>query len=157
MHLSGQDGEQPGGGGAAAGADARPAGDTGGGASGGALGGGAHHPDAHDPGGHGPRVGGGAHHPDAHDPGGHGARVRLEVRYFAGAAAAAGLEEEVVLLDHRSATLGGLLEHLRGVHPPLAPVLAVATALVDELAVTEASAPLRDGARVDVLPPFAGG
>lgn len=85
-----------------------------------------------------------------------GARLRVDVRYFAGAAAAAGLDEEVVLLEH-GATVADLLEHLGQVHPPLVRVLAVATALVDEVAVTDRGAPLRDGAQVDVLPPFAGG
>lgn len=153
MHLSGQDGEQPGGGGAAAGADPRPGGT--------APDAGARDAGARDagvrPDGSGGALGRRTHDPDADDAGADGPRVRLDVRYFAGAAAAAGLEQEVVLLDHRSATLGGLRAHLRGVHPPLGAVLAVATALVDELAVTDASAPLRDGARVDVLPPFAGG
>jgi molybdopterin converting factor small subunit len=141
VHLGGEDGEQPGGGRAAAGADG--AGVAVGSAAGAARLGG--------------RLRGGADHPDAHDAGGDRPQVRLDVRYFAGAAAAAGLEQEVVLLDHQSATLGGLLAHLRDVHPPLARVLAVATALVDELAVTDGATPLRDGARVDVLPPFAGG
>jgi len=85
-----------------------------------------------------------------------GAGSAVRVRYFAGAAAAAGLDEEVVLLEHDT-TLGGLLAHLRRAHPRLGPVLEVATALVDGVAVTEATTTLRDGVEVDVLPPFAGG
>lgn len=104
-----------------------------------------------------------AHDADADDRGDDGARLRVVVRYFAGAAAAAGLEEEVVLLDRErrdggdGATLAGLLEHLAHVHPALRPVLAVASTLVDELAVTDGAVRLRDGEAVDVLPPFAGG
>ena len=101
-----------------------------------------------------PRRGGGADGADRAS--GADRRLQVRVRYFAGAAAAAGLDEEVVLLDH-GASAHDLLAHLRGVHPALARVLEVATALVDEVAVTDLSAPLRDGAQVDVLPPFAGG
>ncbi len=87
---------------------------------------------------------------------GPGAGLRVAVRYFAGAAAAAGLDEEVVLLEE-DATLGGLLSRLRELHPALRPVLEVASTLVDEVAVTDPGVRLEVGARVDVLPPFAGG
>ena len=87
--------------------------------------------------------------------------VEVRVRFFAGAAAAAGLDEEVVLLEGGSATLSGLLLHLHDLHPRLGAVLEVASTLVDEVAVRadplEEGPPLRDGAQVDVLPPFAGG
>lgn len=92
----------------------------------------------------------------ARGDGGADGALRVELRYFAGAAAAAGLDEEVVLLDE-GATLGALLAHLRDVHPRLAAVLEVASTLVDEVAVTDPGAVLRHGVRVDVLPPFAGG
>lgn len=85
-----------------------------------------------------------------------GAGLRVQVRFFAGAAAAAGLDEEVVLLED-DATLGVLLGRLRDAHPALGPVLEVASTLVDEVAVTDPGARLRAGGRVDVLPPFAGG
>ena len=92
-------------------------------------------------------------------PAGPGSPVTVHVRFFAGAAAAAGLDEEVVLLDDEP-TLGALVVRLRHLHPPLGAVLDVASTLVDEVAVshvTGGATPLRSGTRVDVLPPFAGG
>ncbi|SDQ64598.1 Molybdopterin converting factor, small subunit [Quadrisphaera sp. DSM 44207] len=80
----------------------------------------------------------------------------VEVRYFAGAAAAAGTEaERVDLVD--GASVGALLAGLAGRRPALVPVLEVASVLVDEVVVRDRSQALRDGAQVDVLPPFAGG
>ncbi len=81
------------------------------------------------------------------------------MRFFAGAAAAAGLDEEVVLLEDEP-TLGALVNRLRALHPPLDAVLDVASTLVDEVAVDPvagAATALRGGALIDVLPPFAGG
>ncbi|MFP5336550.1 MAG: MoaD/ThiS family protein [Actinomycetes bacterium] len=80
----------------------------------------------------------------------------VSVRYFAGAAAAAGTpEEKVELLD--GATVADLLARLTDVHPPLAPVLEVASVLLDEVTVRDRRTLVPDGATVDVLPPFAGG
>ncbi len=81
---------------------------------------------------------------------------RVRVRYFAGAAAAAGVDEEVVLLPV-GGDLAALRERMVDLHPPLQRVLAVATLLVDEVASADDGLVLRDDAQVDVLPPFAGG
>jgi molybdopterin converting factor small subunit len=81
------------------------------------------------------------------------ADVKVTVRYFAGARAAAGVPEETV----DAATVGDLIAHLATRGEPLARVLSVCSYLVDGLAARDHDAPLRDGATVDVLPPFAGG
>jgi sulfur-carrier protein len=82
--------------------------------------------------------------------------VRLVVRYFAGAKAAAGVDEEAVEVPAR-ATVGALADALADRHgAALARVLASCTFLVDEVAGDRERS--LDGARqVDVLPPFAGG
>ncbi|TNM64350.1 MoaD/ThiS family protein [Streptomyces sp. NP160] len=86
--------------------------------------------------------------------------MELQVRYFAGAAAAAGVDEELVQV-HDAATAADLVAELAHRHPRLRPVLEVASLLADEVAVRDRSAALvpPDGRRlqVDVLPPFAGG
>ncbi|PWJ49012.1 Molybdopterin converting factor, small subunit [Quadrisphaera granulorum] len=88
------------------------------------------------------------------------AEVELLVRYFAGAAAAAGTDEEVVQIAV-GATAEDLLAVLAGRHPRLVPVLEVASLLADELVVRDRTAALATTAgrrlQVDVLPPFAGG
>jgi molybdopterin converting factor small subunit len=82
--------------------------------------------------------------------------IRVTVRFFAGAQAAAGTGQEQLTLT-APATVGSLAEELSGrFGPDLTRVLAAASYLVDELAATPAR-PLRDGDRIDVLPPFAGG
>nr|WP_233149621.1 MoaD/ThiS family protein [Kineosporia sp. A_224] len=84
------------------------------------------------------------------------AGMTVVVRYFAGAAAAAGLTEEKVPLP-AGATLAVLVEDLVARHGTrLARVLAAASFLLDEVG-GDAQRPLHDGACVDVLPPFAGG
>ena len=82
--------------------------------------------------------------------------LTVTVRYFAGAKAAAGLSEEAVEVRDR-ASVAGLVDVLVQRHGDrLAQVLTACTFLVDEVA-GGPERPLRDGARVDVLPPFAGG
>lgn len=78
----------------------------------------------------------------------------ITVRYFAGARAAAGRDEEKV-----SATdLAALLDELAGRHGvALVRVLDVASFLVDGTACRDRRAALPAGCTVDVLPPFAGG
>ncbi len=83
--------------------------------------------------------------------------LTVRVRYFAGAAAAAGTDEEVVVLADGGQDVSALRERMVHLHPSLERVLAVATLLVDEVSATSGDAVLGDGARVDVLPPFAGG
>lgn len=80
----------------------------------------------------------------------------VTVRYFAGARAAAGVGEEPVTVPG-PATVASLIAVLVERHGgALAQVLAASTFLVDEVA-GGPERPLRDGTRVDVLPPFAGG
>jgi molybdopterin synthase sulfur carrier subunit len=82
--------------------------------------------------------------------------VLVTVRYFAGAAAAAGVQEEKVQLP-QGTTLAGLLSQVVAARPALEPVLVVASVLVDEVVVRDRSTEVPVGAVVDVLPPFAGG
>jgi molybdopterin synthase sulfur carrier subunit len=79
--------------------------------------------------------------------------VRITVRYFAGARAAAGIAEETL----EASTLGDVAAELTGRGEPLSRVLTACSYLVDGLSVRDLGTPLRDGATVDVLPPFAGG
>lgn len=80
----------------------------------------------------------------------------VTVRYFAGAAAAAGRDEELVDL-HADADLAALRAELTGRHPDLVRVLAVASLLVDGVAVRDPTRSMDGVRQVDVLPPFAGG
>jgi sulfur-carrier protein len=87
---------------------------------------------------------------------GTGETVDVTVRYFAGARAAAGITEESVSLP-AGATVARLVDLLVDRHgTDLARVLVACSFLVDEVA-GGPERPLRDGIRVDVLPPFAGG
>jgi molybdopterin synthase sulfur carrier subunit len=80
----------------------------------------------------------------------------ITVRYFAGARAATGMDEER-LPTNRSWPLDELAGHLGERHgPALQRVLAAASFLVNETAGgRDRVVPV--GAVVDVLPPFAGG
>jgi sulfur-carrier protein len=75
----------------------------------------------------------------------------ITVRYWAGAARAAGRESESMT----AATVGGLRDALAA-RPGFAAVAAVASFLVDGRHADDTTS-LTDGAEVDVLPPFAGG
>jgi molybdopterin converting factor small subunit len=79
----------------------------------------------------------------------------LRVRYFAGARAAAGADEDVVPAGLDLDRLVETLVERRG--EGLAAVLKVASFLVDGLNWHDRRAVLPAGATVDVLPPFAGG
>lgn len=75
-----------------------------------------------------------------------------EVRYFAAAAEASGVEEET--LD--AATIGDLKAVLVARYgEPMRKVLASGSFLVDGVVSRDDARPV--GARIDVLPPFAGG
>ncbi len=77
----------------------------------------------------------------------------INVRYFAGAAEAAGVDGEVL----SASTAGVLRRAMVEAHGPgLARVLERCSLLADGVRVDD-EAPLHDGATVDVLPPFAGG
>ncbi len=82
--------------------------------------------------------------------------MQLRVRYFAGASAAAGLEEEFVELPDGATVdaLAGLLAERHGGR--LATVLASSSFLVDEVPGGR-ERQLAGARQVDVLPPFAGG
>ena len=75
------------------------------------------------------------------------------VRYWAGARAAAGLDEERL---PGVATVGELLARLAAAHPALEPVLPVCSVLVGGRA-SAGDDPVPPGAVIEVLPPFAGG
>lgn len=80
-------------------------------------------------------------------------QVRVTVRFFAAARAAAGVEETVLL----AGTVDDVVAGLGRGNPDLARVLQRCSFLVDEVAVRDRLVALHDGATVDVLPPFAGG
>ena len=82
-----------------------------------------------------------------------GASETVTVRYWAGARAAAGVDEERV---DGVTTVAELTARLLEVRPGLAAVLPVCTVLVDGLA-SSADDPVPAGVVVEVLPPFAGG
>lgn len=83
--------------------------------------------------------------------------MRLTVRYFAGARAAAGVPEESVELPD-TPTVAVVLDAVRARHGEgLARVLAACSFLLDGVAVRDRGARVAHGARLDVLPPFAGG
>lgn len=89
----------------------------------------------------------------------------MNVRFFAAAAAATGVEEQRVELTSRPFTLLDLSDYLvagfpvsASSHtPPLAEVLTRCSFLVNEVATRDLSTVLSPGDVVDVLPPFAGG
>ena len=84
----------------------------------------------------------------------------VTVHYWASAKAAAGVAEEVVELP-ADAKLGELTDVIRGRHgAELDRVIAVCSVLVDGIQAGTAqpeTVALPDGARVEFLPPFAGG
>jgi molybdopterin converting factor small subunit len=88
----------------------------------------------------------------------------LNVRYFAAARAAAGVEEERFELAPGS-TVADLLETVLAVDrpeppagtPPLPRILSRSSFLLNEVAVRDQSVVLKADDVVDVLPPFAGG
>lgn len=81
----------------------------------------------------------------------------INVRYFAGARAAAGIEAERLPVPAGS-TVQDVLDLLSSRHGErLARVLAAASFLVDGIAVRDKRTPVGDGVELDVLPPFAGG
>ncbi|PZS17180.1 MAG: molybdopterin synthase sulfur carrier subunit [Pseudonocardiales bacterium] len=83
----------------------------------------------------------------------------VTVRYFAAARAAAGLPSECVDIgDDANATVADALDAIAARHGvALHKVLGACSFLVDSVAVRDRAMPLRHGAELDVLPPFAGG
>ncbi|NUU32451.1 MoaD/ThiS family protein [Arthrobacter sp. C9C5] len=88
----------------------------------------------------------------------------MNVRYFAAARAAAGVDEEKFELPD-GATLATLVEAVLAVErpeppagtPPLVRILSRSSFLLNEVAVRNTAAVLGPDDVVDVLPPFAGG
>ncbi|MGB2920928.1 MAG: MoaD/ThiS family protein [Mycobacterium sp.] len=85
-----------------------------------------------------------------------GPEVRVTVRYFAAARAAAGAETETVAL-HAGTTIAELIDALKARDSELSRVLARCSFLRDGIAVRDMESALGDAQTVDVLPPFAGG
>lgn len=78
----------------------------------------------------------------------------MDIRFYAGAAEAAGRHLEEI---PGPLTMAGLLDELGRDRPALARVLTRCSILVDGRQFADPAVPLPTGARVDVLPPFAGG
>jgi sulfur-carrier protein len=79
------------------------------------------------------------------------------VRYFAAARAAAGLPSENVDVGD-GATVADAIEAITSRHgEALRRVLTACSFLLDSVAVRDRATPLRPGAQLDILPPFAGG
>jgi sulfur-carrier protein len=85
-----------------------------------------------------------------------GSTVRVTVRYFAAARAAAGSESEQLTV-RSGATVSELVDTLGGRSQELARVLLRCSFLCDGMAVRDQAQPLRAGNTIDILPPFAGG
>lgn len=84
----------------------------------------------------------------------------ISVRYFAGAAAAAGREQDSLAAPSAAPTLEQLLRLVSDIRPEVAEVLTRCSFLWDGVAVRDRTAPLPaspGGGTLDVLPPFAGG
>ena len=80
----------------------------------------------------------------------------VTVRYFAAAAEAAGVEEEILAAGDAGTTVGELRDLLVERHgAAMARIVANGSFLVDGVVRRDRAAAL--GERVDVLPPFAGG
>jgi sulfur-carrier protein len=84
-------------------------------------------------------------------------KVTVQVRYFAGARAAAGVKEELIALP-AGATLADAAQTISERHgEKLSGVLTACSFLIDGIAVRSRATRLSDGVQLDVLPPFAGG
>ncbi|TCO58123.1 MoaD/ThiS family protein [Actinocrispum wychmicini] len=84
-------------------------------------------------------------------------KVTIQVRYFAGARAASGLDEEPLALPAGS-TVSDAARAIAERHGDrLAGVLTACSYLLDGIAVRQPATRLSDGVQLDVLPPFAGG
>ena len=86
-----------------------------------------------------------------------GETIAVELRYFAVAAEASGRTEERLELP-AGTTLAALRERRAGRGLEMARIIGVSSYLVNALSTpADSLAPLADGDRVDVMPPFAGG
>ena len=82
--------------------------------------------------------------------------IPVTIRYFAAAAAAAGVETETLDVA-AGTTIEALVARLAGRDADLARVLKRCSYLCDEVAVRDLSRKLSTPQTLDVLPPFAGG
>ena len=82
--------------------------------------------------------------------------VKVTVRYFAAARAAAGFEDEIIGVAPGT-TVGTLVQSLGERDAELAKVLSRCSYLCDGIAVRDLAMTLKDVETIDVLPPFAGG
>ena len=82
--------------------------------------------------------------------------VKVTVRYFAAARAAAGFDDEIVGVAPGT-TVAALLHSLGERNPELAKVLSRCSYLCDGIAVRDLGMTVGDAQTIDVLPPFAGG
>ncbi|WP_409484772.1 MoaD/ThiS family protein [Arsenicicoccus dermatophilus] len=80
----------------------------------------------------------------------------VEVRYWAGARAAAGAPSDTLTLAAGPRTVADVLAAAVEARPALAPVLPACSILLGGRAVA-LDAPVPSGGVVEVLPPFAGG
>jgi sulfur-carrier protein len=83
-------------------------------------------------------------------------RVRVTVRYFGAARAAAATDAEVLTFES-GCSIGELADRLGERNPALATVLARCSYLCDGVAARDTAAQVQTGQTIDVLPPFAGG
>ena len=82
--------------------------------------------------------------------------VAVELRYFAAARAALDRAGERITVPTGS-TVADVVARLAATTPDAAPVLARCAVLVDGRRAADHGVVLHDGARLDLLPPFAGG
>ena len=83
--------------------------------------------------------------------------AELNVRYFASARAAAGVESEVVAVEDGT-TIADVLRMLTQRHAgPFAAIAEASSLLLDGVAVRSPDTPIAAASELDVLPPFAGG
>ena len=82
--------------------------------------------------------------------------IAVTIRYFAAAAAAAGVDTETLTFAEGT-TIAALVEQLGGRDAELARVLKRCSYLSDGIAVRDLERPLSTSQTIDVLPPFAGG
>jgi molybdopterin converting factor small subunit len=84
------------------------------------------------------------------------ATVQVTLRYFAAAAAAAGIDTETVEIASGT-SVAELVAQLGARNQELARVLKRCSFLCDEVAVRDTTKRLTTPQTIDVLPPFAGG
>jgi len=85
------------------------------------------------------------------------AQISVTLRYFAAATEAAGRPEERLDLP-AGTTLAALREQLAGRGLEMSRIIGISSCLVNALSTpTDSLTPLKDGDRIDILPPFAGG